>query len=136
MSVYRNSVLVFIELIEKPNSISLADWQDLQQWVNNIPSDEEDIVNKIEAWLKLESRQQIRQEYRQRCDETPRAPALTNLNPNHLGIGNAKYSSPLDSDSTPSSQLLINSIIELSIPIVPPEPSRKPQNPQDSNPQP
>ncbi|MBE9146484.1 hypothetical protein [Planktothrix mougeotii] len=41
MSVYRNSVLVFIELIEKPNSISLEDWQDLQQWVNNIPSDEE-----------------------------------------------------------------------------------------------
>ena len=135
MSVCRNSVLVFIELIEKPNSISLADWQDLQQWVNNIPSDEEDIVNKIEAWLKLESRQQIRQEYRQRLDETPPAPALKNLNPN-LGLGNAKYSSPLDPNSTPSSQLLINSIIELSIPIVPPEPSQKPKNPQDSNPQP
>ena len=58
-----------------------------------------------------------------------------NLNLN-LAIGNAKYSSPLDSDSPPSSQLLINSIIELSIPIVPPEPSPKPKNPQDSNPQP
>ena len=125
MSVSRNSVLVFIELIEKPNSISLEDWQDLQQWVNNIPSDEEDIVNKIEAWLKLESRQQIRQEYRQRCDET--SPALnSNLN---LAIGNPEYSSPLDSDSPPSSQLLINSIIKLSIPIVPPEPSPKPKNP-------
>ncbi len=132
MSVCRNSVLVFIELIEKPNSISLADWQDLQQWVNNIPSDEEDIVNKIEAWLKLESRQQIRQEYRQRLEET--SPSL-NLNLN-LAIGNTKYSSALDSDSTPSSQLLINSIIELSIPIVPPETSSKPKNPQDSNPQP
>ena len=132
MSVYRNSVLVFIELIEKPNSISLADWQDLQQWVNNIPSDEEDIVNKIEAWLKLESRQQIYQEYRQRLEET--SPSLDlNLN---LAIGNAKYSSSLDSDSTPSSQLLTNSIIELSIPIVPPEPSQKTKNPQDSNPQP
>ena len=132
MSVYRNSVLVFIELIEKPNSISLADWQDLQQWVNNIPSDEEDIVDKIEAWLKLESRQQIYQEYRQRLEET--SPSLDlNLN---LAIGNAKYSSPLDPNSTPSSQLLINSIIELSIPIVPPEPSQKTKNPQDSNPQP
>ena len=132
MSVYRNSVLVFIELIEKPNSISLADWQDLQQWVNNIPSDEEDIVDKIEAWLKLESRQQIYQEYRQRLEET--SPSLDlNLN---LAIGNAKYSSSLDSDSTPSSQLLTNSIIELSIPIVPPEPSQKTNNPQDSNPQP
>ena len=132
MSVYRNSVLVFIELIEKPNSISLADWQDLQQWVNNIPSDEEDIVDKIEAWLKLESRQQIYQEYRQRLEET--SPSLDlNLN---LAIGNAKYSSSLDSDSTPSSQLLTNSIIELSIPIVPPEPSQKTKNPQDSNPQP
>ena len=121
MSVYRNSVLVFIELIEKPNSISLADWQDLQQWVNNIPSDEEDIVDKIEAWLKLESRQQIYQEYRQRLEET--SPSLDlNLN---LAIGNAKYSSSLDSDSTPSSQLLTNSIIELSIPIVPPEPFPK-----------
>ena len=132
MSVYRNSVLVFIELIEKPNSISLADWQDLQQWVNNIPSDEEDIVDKIEAWLKLESRQQIYQEYRQRLEET--SPSLDlNLN---LAIGNAKYSSSLDSDSTPSSQLLTNSIIELSIPIVPPEPSQKTKNPHDSNPQP
>lgn len=132
MSVYRNSVLVFIGLIEKPNSISLEDWQDLQQWVNNIPTDEEDIVDKIEAWLKLESRQQIRQEYRQRLEET--SPAL-NLNLN-LAIGNAKYSSPLDPNSTPSSQLLINSIIELSEPIVTPETSPKPQNPQDSNPQP
>jgi hypothetical protein len=132
MSVCRNSVLVFIELIEKPNSISLEDWQDLQQWVNNIPSDEEDIVDKIEAWLKLESHQQIRQEYCQRLKET--SPALDlNLN---LAIGNAKYSSPLDPNSTPSSQLLINSIIELSEPIVPPETSPKPQNPQDSNPQP
>jgi hypothetical protein len=131
MSVCRNSVLVFIELIEKPNSISLEDWQDLQHWVNNIPTDEEDIVDKIEAWLKLESRQQIRQEYRQRLKET--SPAL-NLNLN-LAIGNPKYSRPLDSDS-PTSQLLINSISKLSIPIVPPEPSQKPQNPQDSNPQP
>ncbi|WRH68788.1 MAG: hypothetical protein RSE13_12010 [Planktothrix sp. GU0601_MAG3] len=132
MSVCRNSVLVFIELIEKPNSISLADWQDLQQWVNNIPTDEEDIVDKIEAWLKLESRQQIYQEYRQRLKET--SPSL-NLNLN-LAIGNPKYSSPLDPNSTPSSQLLINSIIKLSIPIVPPETSSKPKNPQDSNPQP
>ncbi|MGL6139503.1 MAG: hypothetical protein ACRC2M_19575, partial [Planktothrix sp.] len=116
-----------------PNSISLEDWQDLQQWVNNIPTDEEDIVDKIEAWLKLESRQQIHQEYCQRLEET--SPALKNLNQN-LAIGNAKYSSPLDSDSPPSSQLLTNSIIELSIPIVPPEPSQKTKNPQDSNPQP
>ena len=131
MSVYRNSVLVFIELIEKPNSISLEDWQDLQQWVNNIPTDEEDIVDKIEAWLKLESRQQIRQEYCQRLKET--SPSLKNLNQN-LAIGNPPPR-PLDSDS-PTSQLLINSIIELSIPIVTPEPSPEPKNPQDSNPQP
>jgi len=123
MSVCRNSVLVFIELIEKPNSISLADWQDLQQWVNNIPSDEEDIVDKIEAWLKLESRQQIHQEYCQRLKET--SPALDlNLN---LAIGNPPPK-PLDSDS-PTSQLLINSIINLSEPIVTPEPSPKPKNP-------
>ena len=123
MSVCRNSVLVFIELIEKPNSISLEDWQDLQQWVNNIPSDEEDIVDKIEAWLKLESHQQIRQEYCQRLKET--SPAL-NLNLN-LAIGNPPPK-PLDSDS-PTSQLLINSIINLSEPIVTPEPSPKPKNP-------
>ncbi|MEG4171472.1 MULTISPECIES: hypothetical protein [unclassified Microcoleus] len=109
MSVYKNSINAFIYVLEsKPDLIPLQDWDELNQLASNLPEDAEEISERIQNWLKPESRSQIREAYRQRRKEL--APSIY-LDPNKiLGPGNTKSPTPPDRPSESSKEMLENAI--------------------------
>ncbi|NET06637.1 MAG: hypothetical protein F6K16_18425 [Symploca sp. SIO2B6] len=67
MSVYKESIQAFIEILES-GLISTADWADLSQRASNLSEDDEEICEEIDQWLQLESRSQIREAYIQKLE--------------------------------------------------------------------
>lgn len=66
MSVYESAILSFIDVIKTQCNVSTKDYQDeLKELLVDLPEEDEDIVEKIEAWLKVESRNEFLQAYRE-----------------------------------------------------------------------
>ena len=67
MSIYRNSVESFVDVIET-DLISGKDLAELEQLVSQLPEEDEEISKAIENWLQPESRSQILQAYEERLE--------------------------------------------------------------------
>ena len=109
MSPSQKTILAFVSLLEsKPQLFSPADWQDLEQFPDTLPEENEEISETIQNWLKEPSRQEIRKAFRERKKKLNSS--------NTLDIG--KTLGPAGSQSTTSSseknpaakELIANSI--------------------------
>ncbi|MBD2164439.1 hypothetical protein H6G04_08475 [Calothrix membranacea FACHB-236] len=110
MSVYQTSIIAFIKILEsQTNLIPLQDWTELQQLSSNLPeNDNEEISEILETWLKLESRSQLLEAYKQNLQSiTATSPVDLGVN---IGIGNSKSQTPPDKPSPSSKELLDNAI--------------------------
>jgi CHAT domain-containing protein/tetratricopeptide (TPR) repeat protein len=66
MSVYESAILSFIDVIRVQCSIPANQCQsELSELIVDLPEDDEDIVEKIEDWLKTESRSEFLKLYRE-----------------------------------------------------------------------
>ncbi len=110
MSGSKNSVQAFIQILEsQSNLISTLDWDELQQLSTNLPDDDdEEIAERIENWLKTESRSQIFQAYKQNLKSLSSSSPI-NLNVG-LGIGGTKSPTPPHQPSPSSKELIENAI--------------------------
>lgn len=110
MSVYQNSILAFIQVLEsQTNLITNQDWTELQQLPNKLPeNDIEEISEILENWLQSESRNQLLATYKQNLKLlTATSPVDAGIN---IGIGNSKSQTPPDKASPSSKELLDNAI--------------------------
>lgn len=123
MSIYENSIRAFIQVIEsKSNLISHQDWDELHQLSSNLPEDVEEILEIIENWLQLDSRNQILQAYEQKL-ETIGSSSSIDLDKN-LGIGNSQSPTKPNQPSQLYNKLLDNSIKKNSPLLNPPSPKQ------------
>ncbi|MEH2215235.1 hypothetical protein [Nostoc sp.] len=110
MSVYKNSIQAFIQQIldYKPELISTQDREKLQQLSSQLPDDNDEISEILENWLKLESRSQLLEAYKQYlilfAAEFP-IDGDTNI-----GIANSKSQTQANQPSEPSKELVDNAI--------------------------
>ncbi|MEC4812764.1 MAG: hypothetical protein SAK29_05755 [Scytonema sp. PMC 1069.18] len=110
MSLYRNSIQAFIQILEsQPNLISLQDWGELQQLSHNLSeNDDAEISERLENWLRTESRSQFLAAYKQNLQAiTAESPIDVSVN---IGIGGAKSQTPANQPSPSSKELLDNAI--------------------------
>jgi hypothetical protein len=120
MSVYENSVISFIKVIEtNANLLTPPDWENLKQLGNQLPDDDiEDISDQLENWLKTSaSRQELFQRYQEQreaiTDEDVRDFQVT------IGAGGSKSPTPANQPSLAAKDMIINSIIRHSPPSTP-----------------
>ena len=53
MSIHKNAVIAFRQILENSsNLLTNENWKELHQLSSELPEDDEDIVEKIEDWLK------------------------------------------------------------------------------------
>lgn len=130
MSIYENSIQAFIQVIEsESNSISPEDWVDLNRLVSNLPEDEnedtEEISERLENWLQLDSRARILEAYRRQLDEVISSSPSIDLDAD-LGIGNSQSPTPPNRPSAFSKELLDNAIKKNSPLFNSPPPKQQP----------
>lgn len=129
-SIYPHSIHALIQVIEsQSNLISHQDWEELHQLVISLPEDKpedvEEISDRIENWLKTDSRNQIYQAYNQQLQQVMGALPPTNWN-TYAGIGNSKSPNKPNQPSPPYKKLLDNSIKKNSPLFNPPPPKQQP----------
>ncbi|MDJ0519210.1 MAG: hypothetical protein QNJ74_24120 [Trichodesmium sp. MO_231.B1] len=106
MSVYKQSIQAFANVINS-QIIPHEDLNDLYQTVIEIPEDDEEILVKIDNWLKPESRSKIQAVYSVQLSNLPDI-NLPDSNVKKLGIGGTTMEPRKESES--SKKLLINTI--------------------------
>ncbi len=116
MSIYQDSIQAFIKVIEsQPHVISTEDWVELKQLLNNLSSEDEEIVETIENWLQLEARSQLLQAYLHYGQQLE---LLSNPQPididTDLGLRDSKSPTPPNQPSQSSKELLENSLAKNS----------------------
>lgn len=120
MSVYENSVISFIKVIEtNANLLTPPDWDNLRQLSNKLPNDDiEDISNQLENWLKASA---SRQELFQRYQEQRKAVTEAEVRDFQvtIGVGGSKSPTPANQPSPAAKDMIINSIIRHSPPSTP-----------------
>lgn len=84
MSIYEPSILAFIEVV-KSGLIPPEDWADLVNLADHLPKDEENILEAIDRWVALPSRQLIRNQWQQ-LQKTPQPESA----PTHMGPAGSK----------------------------------------------
>ncbi|QKQ74659.1 hypothetical protein [Nostoc sp. TCL240-02] len=109
MSVYRNSVLAFIQVLDSQSKlIPTQDWNELQQLSSQFPEDDEEISEILENWLQPESRSQLLEDYKQYLKSlTAASPIDIDRN---IGIANSKSQTPVNQPSESSKELVDNAI--------------------------
>lgn len=108
MSVYENSILAFIDVLESNSDlISTPDWADLNQWASHLSNDNEEISGAIDNWLQPPSRSQIREAY---VKQLKAIAASSPIDPNRPIFGGAKSSTKPHQPSQTAKELLINTI--------------------------
>ncbi|MEQ8385160.1 MAG: hypothetical protein RH949_22630 [Coleofasciculus sp. A1-SPW-01] len=130
MSVYDNSILAFIKVIEtNANLLTPPDWDNLNQLANQLPDDDiENISDQLENWLKESaSRQEIFQRYQEQREGLTEAEIRDFP---EIGVGGSKSPTPANQPSPAAKDMIINSIIRHSPPSTP---QTNPANPQGSN---
>ncbi|NEO31988.1 MAG: hypothetical protein F6K36_16440 [Symploca sp. SIO3C6] len=125
MSVYKESIQAFIEIIES-GLISTADWADLSQRANNFLEDDEEICEEIDQWLQLESRSQIREAYIQKLEAIAASSPIEN--DNSIGIAKSKSTTPSNQPSPSSKEQVVNAIQRNS---PPPDSDTTPSEPKN-----
>ena len=109
MSVYRNSIQAFIQILDSPsNLISLQDWDELQQLSSSLPEDDAEISEMLENWLRTESHSQLLAAYKQNLQKIS-ATSTIDVSIN-IGIGGSKSQTPANQPSPSSKELLDNAI--------------------------
>ncbi|MEQ8466432.1 hypothetical protein [Coleofasciculus sp. E1-EBD-02] len=124
MSVYENSVISFIKVIEtNANLLTPPDWDNLRQLSNQLPNDDiEDISNQLENWLKASaSRQELFQIYQQQREGLTEAEVrdFREKIAGIIGAGGSKSPTPANQPSPAAKDMIINSIIRHSPPSTP-----------------
>ena len=110
MSISENSIQAFIQVIEsESNLISHQDWVELNQLASNLPEDAEEISEKIENWLQLDSRNQIYQAYDRQLQQVPSSLSFRDLDVN-LGMANSQSPTKPNQPSQSFKELLDNAI--------------------------
>ncbi|MEH2304835.1 hypothetical protein [Nostoc sp.] len=109
MSIYRNSIEAFIQVLDsQSNLIPTQDWNELQQLSGQLPEDNEEIVEILENWLQPESRNQVLEVYKQNLKLLSTAsPIDGGVN---IGIGNTKSQTQANQPSQSSKELIENAI--------------------------
>lgn len=109
MSIYRNSIKAFIQVLDSQSKlIPTQDWNELQQLSSQLPEDNEEIVEILENWLQSESRNQILEAYKQNLESiTNELPINVSAN---IGIANSKSQTPANQPSESSKELVDNAI--------------------------
>ncbi|MEH1965609.1 hypothetical protein [Nostoc sp.] len=109
MSISRNSIEAFIQVLDsQSNLIPTQDWNELQQLSNQLPEDNEEIVEILENWLQSESRNQVLEAYKQNLESiTDKLPINVSAN---IGIANSKSQTPVNKPSESSKELVDNAI--------------------------
>lgn len=109
MSVYSNSVLAFIQVLDSQSKlIPTQDWNELQQLSSQLPEDDEEISEILENWLQPESRSQLLEDYKQYLKSlTAASPIDVDRN---IGIANSKSQTPANQPSESSKELVDNAI--------------------------
>jgi len=131
MSVYDNSIIAFIQVLEtNANLLTPPDWDNLKQLSNQLPDDDiEDISDQLENWLKESaSRQEIFQRYQEQREGLTEA-EVRDFQAT-IGAGGSKSTTPANQQSPAAKDMIINSIIRHSPPSTP---QTNPPNPQGSN---
>ena len=109
MSVDRNSIQAFIQILDSPsNLISLQDWDELQQLSSSLPEDDAEISEMLENWLRTESHSQLLAAYKQNLQKIS-ATSTIDVSIN-IGIGGSKSQTPANEPSPSSKELLDNAI--------------------------
>lgn len=107
MSVYRNSIESFVNVIES-DLISSEDLAELEQLVSQLPEEDEEISTAIENWLQPESRSQIQQAYEECLEELIMASDIDI--DKSLGVAGSRSPTPPNQPSLVSKVLLLNAI--------------------------
>ncbi|OYD93812.1 hypothetical protein CDG76_17730 [Nostoc sp. 'Peltigera membranacea cyanobiont' 210A] len=109
MSIYRNSIEAFIQVLDSQSKlIPTQDWNELQQLSSQLPEDNEEIVEILENWLQSESRNQVLEAYKQNLESiTDKLPINVSTN---IGIANSKSQTPVNQPSESSKELVDNAI--------------------------
>ena len=109
MSIYRNSIQAFIQVLDSQSKlIPTQDWNELQQLSSQLPEDNEEIVEILENWLQPESRNQLLEAYKQHLKSLPVvSPIDVDRN---IGIANSKSQTPVNQPSESSKELVDNAI--------------------------
>lgn len=109
MSIYRNSIEAFIQVLDSQSKlIPTQDWNELQQLSSQLPEDNEEIVEILENWLQSESRNQVLEAYKQNLESiTDKLPINVSTN---IGIANSKSQTPANQPSESSKELVDNAI--------------------------
>ncbi|MEH1912125.1 hypothetical protein [Nostoc sp.] len=109
MSVYKNSIKAFIQVLDsQSNLIPTQDWNELQQLPSHLAEDDEEISEILENWLKPESRSQLLETYKQHLKLlSATSPIDLDIN---IGIANSKSQTPVNQPSESSKELTENAI--------------------------
>ncbi|MFN6535787.1 MAG: hypothetical protein RM021_005360 [Nostoc sp. EkiNYC01] len=109
MSIYKNSIKAFIQVLDsQSNLISISDWEELEKVPSKLGEDYEKISEILEKWLKRQSCSQLLETYKQNLDSiSAESPINVDIN---IGIGNIKSQTPANQPSESSKQLIENSI--------------------------
>ena len=108
MSVYQNSVLAFIQVLETQSKIILIpDWNELQQLSSQLPKDDEEIVEVLENWLQPKSRSQLLEAYKHNLELLAAEFPIKNTN---IGIANSQSKTTPNQPSESSQELIENAI--------------------------
>jgi CHAT domain-containing protein/tetratricopeptide (TPR) repeat protein len=112
MSVNESAILTFIDVIRTQCNLSTNNCRDdLQQLVNNLPEEDEDIVEKIEDWLKAESRKEFLKAYQENLygkESFIKLDKDIEMPPGAKGYGEGKKS------KSNARELLVNAIHEIT----------------------
>ena len=109
MSIYRNSIQAFIQVLDSQSKlIPIQDWDELQQLSSQLPDDNDEISEILENWLQPESRSQLLEAYKQYLKSlTAASPIDVDRN---IGIANSKSQTPANQPSESSKELVNNAI--------------------------
>ncbi|WP_375515804.1 hypothetical protein [uncultured Nostoc sp.] len=109
MSIYRNSIQAFIQVLDSQSKLILTqDWNELQQLSSQLPEDNEEIVKILENWLQPESRNQLLEAYKQYLKSLT-VVSFIDVDRN-IGIANSKSQTPVNQPSESSKELVDNAI--------------------------
>lgn len=109
MSIYRNSIQAFIQVLDSQSKLILTqDWNELQQLSSQLPEDNEEIVEILENWLQPESRNQLLEAYKQYLKSLT-VVSFIDVDRN-IGIANSKSQTPVNQPSESSKELVDNAI--------------------------
>jgi CHAT domain-containing protein len=111
MSVYESAILTFIDVIKTQCSLPTNYCQDdLQELINDLPEEDEDIVEKIEDWLQVESRNKFLKAYRDNLNEKG---SFIDLDKDIEMPPGAKGYEPNKKPKSQARELLVNAIHEI-----------------------